>query len=179
MRISDWSSDVCSSDLGKARSRPQPAATIPRSGAYQDAMPDINDRDDETQLVRRARRGQEAAFAEIYRRHARAIHSLALRLTGNHATAEDITQECFLKMLQFLGGLRPVTPLRPWLKSVAANATIDRIRRDKRLVALDDDDAQPAAGPEPARHAESGGRLRAVTPVARTQIRLPAMEGRG
>src|SRR3546814_3626168 len=96
MRISDWSSDVCSSDL-----------------AYQDAMPDINDRDDETQLVRRARRGQEAAFAEIYRRHARAIHSLALRLTGNHATAEDITQECFLKMLQFLGGLRPGTPLRP------------------------------------------------------------------
>src|SRR3546814_1861289 len=90
---------------GKARSRPQPAATIPRSGAYQDAMPDINDRDDETQLVRRARRGQEAAFAEIYRRHARAIHSLALRLTGNHATAEDITQECFLKMLQFLGAL--------------------------------------------------------------------------
>src|SRR3546814_1419849 len=160
MRISDWSSDVCSSDLGKARSRPQPAATIPRSGAYQDAMPDINDRDDETQLVRRARRGQEAAFAEIYRRHARAIHSLALRLTGNHATAEDITQECFLKMLQFLGGLRPGTPLRPWLKRVAANAAIDRIRRDKRLVALDDDDAQPADGPEPALPAHSAGPLR-------------------
>ncbi|HEY9540387.1 MAG TPA: RNA polymerase sigma factor [Luteimonas sp.] len=140
-------------------------------------MPDINDRDDETQLVRRARRGQEAAFAEIYRRHARAIHSLALRLTGNHATAEDITQECFLKMLQFLGGLRPGTPLRPWLKRVAANAAIDRIRRDKRLVALDDDDAQPADGPEPALHAESVGLLRRLTPVERTVIWLHAMEG--
>src|SRR3546814_17475002 len=120
MRISDWSSDVCSSDLrrdagltGKARSRPQPAATIPRSGAYQDAMPDINDRDDETQLVRRARRGQEAAFAEIYRRHARAIHSPALRLTGNHATAADIPQDCLLKILQFHGGLPPRPPQRP------------------------------------------------------------------
>src|SRR3546814_4462568 len=129
MRISDWSSDVCSSDLGKARSRPQPAATIPRSSAYQDAMPDINDRDDETQLVRRARRGQEAAFAEIYRRHARAIHSLALRLTGNHATAEDITQECFLKMLQFLGGLRPGTPLRPWLRSEEPTSELQSLLR--------------------------------------------------
>src|SRR3546814_3252424 len=80
-------------------------------------------------------------------------------------------------MLQFLGGLRPGTPLRPWLKRVAANAAIDRIRRDKRLVALDDDDAQPADGPEPALHAESVGLLRRLTPVERTVIWLHAMEG--
>src|SRR3546814_5589859 len=140
-------------------------------------MPYINDRDDETQLVRRARRGQEAAFAAIYRRHALAIHSLALRLTGNHATAEAITQECFLKMLQFLGGLRPGTPLRPWLKRVAANAAIVRIRREKRLVALDDDDAQPADGPEPGLLSESVALLRRLTPVERTVIWLHAMAG--
>src|SRR3546814_12467059 len=100
-------------------------------------MPDINDRDDETQLVRRARRGQEAAFAEIYRRHARAIHSLALPLTGNHATAEDITQECFLKMLQFLGGLRPGPTMRPWAQPTAARAANARTRP-----------AQPPAAPQ-------------------------------
>src|SRR3546814_8511108 len=79
--------------------------------------------------------------------------------------------------LQFLGGRLPGTPLRPWLKRVAANAAIDRIRRDKRLVALDDDDAQPADGPEPALHAESAGLLRRLTPVERTVIWLHAMEG--
>ncbi|WP_417472515.1 RNA polymerase sigma factor [Luteimonas mephitis] len=141
-------------------------------------MSDPSDaKDDEAQLVRRARRGQEAAFAEIYRRHARAIHSLALRLTGNHATAEDITQECFLKMLQFLGGLRDGTPLRPWLKRVAANAAIDRIRRDRRLVAIEDDDTQPANGSDPLLHAESLGLLRRLSPTERTVVWLHAMEG--
>lgn len=136
----------------------------------------IDDRD-EAQLVRRARRGQEAAFAEIYRRHARVIHTLALRLTGNPATAEDITQECFLKMLQFLGGLHDGTPLRPWLKRVATNAAIDQVRRDKRLVAFDDDDAQPMDGPDPLLHAESIGLLQRLTPLERTVIWLHSMEG--
>src|SRR3546814_18681330 len=77
-------------------------------------------------------------------------------------------------MLQFLGGLRPGTPLRPWLKRVAANAAIDRIRRAKRLVALDADDAQPADGPEPALHAESHGLLLRLTPVDRTVFRQHA-----
>ncbi len=141
-------------------------------------MPEpIDDRDDEAQLVRRARRGQEAAFAEIYRRHARAIHTLALRLTGNPATAEDITQEAFLKMLGFLNGLRDDAPLRPWLKRVAANAAIDRLRRDQRLVAIEDDDAQPAPGADPQLHAESFGMLRRLAPLERTVIWLHAMEG--
>ncbi|MGN7725982.1 RNA polymerase sigma factor [Luteimonas sp. 22616] len=141
-------------------------------------MPDpIEATDDEAQLVRRARWGQEAAFAELYRRHARAIHALALRLTGNPSTAEDITQECFLKMLQFLGDLRDGTPLRPWLKRVAANAAIDRIRRDGRLVAAEDDDAHPANGPDPLLHAESLGLLRRLSPIERTVVWLHAMEG--
>jgi hypothetical protein len=52
-------------------------------------MPSPLDTDDEAQLVRRARWGQEAAFAELYRRHARAIHALALRLTGNASTVDS------------------------------------------------------------------------------------------
>src|SRR3546814_8923949 len=66
-----------------------------------------------------------------------------------------------------------------WSSDVCSSdlAAIDRIRRDKRLVALDDDDAQPADGPEPALHAESVGLLRRLTPVERTVIWLHAMEG--
>lgn len=140
-------------------------------------MPSPLDTDDEAQLVRRARWGQQAAFAELYRRHARAIHALALRLTGNPSTAEDITQECFLKMLQFLGGFRDDTPLRPWLKRVAANAAIDRLRRDRRLVAIEEEDAHPGHGSDPLLHAESLGLLRRLGPIERTVVWLHAMEG--
>lgn len=134
--------------------------------------------EDEAELVRRARRGQEAAFAELYRRHARAVHALAFRLTGNAAAAEDITQDCFLKLLQFLGGLRRGAPLRPWLKRVAANAAIDRIRRERRYADADADAGEPAAPDAgPSLHAEALGALRRLSPAVRTLVWLHTMEG--
>jgi RNA polymerase sigma factor (sigma-70 family) len=90
---------------------------------------------EEAALLRKARWGDHAAFATLYNAHAKAIHALAYRLTGNAAAAEDITQDTFLKMLGFLSGLRSDAPLRPWLKRVAANAAIDRLRRERRFIA--------------------------------------------
>lgn len=132
---------------------------------------------DEAELVRLARRGQETAFAELYRRHARAVHALAFRLTGNAAAAEDITQDCFLKLLQFLGGLRSGAPLRPWLKRVAANAAIDRIRRERRYADAEDETEPAAPDAGPSLHAEALGALRRLSPAVRTLVWLHTMEG--
>ena len=132
----------------------------------------------EDMLVRRARRGDHAAFEALYRRHARAVHALALRLTGDHAAAEDIVQDTFLRMHGFLGGFRPGAPLRPWLKRVAGNLAIDRLRRQRPSldVPLEDDvRADPGAGPE--LHAESLGLLQRLPPLVRTVVWLHAMEG--
>ena len=128
--------------------------------------------------LRRARHGDEAAFASIYRDHARAIHTLALRLTGSHAAAADIVQETFLRMFGFLNGLRDDAPLRPWLKRVAANLAIDRLRRERR----DRDwpegwDPEDEAARAPAQGAETSGLLRRLPPLARTLVWLHEMEG--
>lgn len=133
---------------------------------------------DESALVRRARRGDRAAFDRLYRLHAAAVYTLAVRLTGVPATAEDITQDTFLKMLQFIGGFRDGMPLRPWLKRVAANAAIDRLRRDRHHL-LDELDAQHADGhaAAPAGAAEADGLLRRLAPLARTLVWLHEMEG--
>ena len=64
-----------------------------------------DDRDEAT-LLRAARAGDADAFAQIYRLHAPAIHSLVLRLSGSVETADDITQDTFLKAMRFLPGLR-------------------------------------------------------------------------
>lgn len=127
--------------------------------------------------LRRARRGDEAAFETLYRNHARAIHALALRLTGDAAAAEDIVQETFLRMFGFLSGLRDDTPLRPWLKRVAANLAIDRLRRTREY---GNDEALWQAtdgGAAPATVAEASGLLRRLPPVARTLVWLHEMEG--
>ena len=133
---------------------------------------------DETALVRRARWGDHDAFALLYQSHAKAIHALAYRLTGNAAAAEDITQDTFLKMLGFLSGLRADTPLRPWLKRVAANAAIDRLRREHRFTAqVEESSWSDTAAAEASENTEIMGLLQRLPPLARTLVWLHEMEG--
>lgn len=131
----------------------------------------------EAQLVRRARWGSRRAFETLYERHAQAVYALALRLSGNPATAEDITQETFLQLLRFLDAMAPDRPLRPWLKRVAANAAIDRMRRERPTVEFDDALAAEG-GPGPAPEAgEALGMLQRFPPLVRTVVWLRVVEG--
>jgi len=132
--------------------------------------------DDEPHLLRRARWGDEQAFALLYRRHAPAVHGLALRLTGNAATAEDLTQEAFLRMVRFIGGLQADRPLRPWLKRVVANAAVDLFRRQGRLEDAGDRE-WPEPGPGPEQHSEADAVLRRLPPLVRTVLWLHQVEG--
>lgn len=131
----------------------------------------------QTDLLRRARRGDADAFERIYRDHAPAIFTLALRLTGNHAAAEDITQDTFLRMFGFLSGLRDDAPLRPWLKRVASNLAIDRLRREYRNV--DDEPLQhlESADAVAADVVDADALLRRLAPLARTLLWLHEVEG--
>jgi RNA polymerase sigma factor (sigma-70 family) len=128
-------------------------------------------------LLKRARRGDADAFERLYREHAPAVFTLAVRLTGDRAAAEDIVQDTFLRMFGFLSGLRADTPLRPWLKRVAANLAIDRLRRESRY----GDDAQlwtmESADSAQADAVEADALLRRLPPLARTLLWLHEVEG--
>lgn len=137
--------------------------------------PTANDGDEA--CLRRARRGDPEAFAALYRHHARAIHSLAWRLTGDPQAAEDILQDTFLRLLRHIGGPDPKRPLRPWLRTVAANLAIDRLRRGswEELGALPETVASPA--PEPEHYSEASGLLQHLPPLARSLVWLNQVEG--
>ncbi len=140
---------------------------------------------DEAHLVRKARWGDRDAFDALYRLHASAIYTLAYRLGGSAAAAEDITQDAFLKMLQFLGGFRDGMPLRPWLKRVAANAAIDRLRRDRphAFEALSDDAVDAGVAVDgsldaaPHVRVDADGLLRRLPPLPRAVVWLHEVEG--
>ncbi|QDH69352.1 RNA polymerase sigma factor [Marilutibacter alkalisoli] len=138
---------------------------------------------DEPELLRQARWGNREAFAELYARHAGAVHALALRLTADPATAQDLTHDAFVKMLRFIGGVRSDRPLRPWLKKVVANAAIDRLRHEHPHLYADTGDEGPDseawAGPvkDPAAHAEASALLQRLPPQARTVVWLHEVEG--
>jgi RNA polymerase sigma factor (sigma-70 family) len=131
----------------------------------------------QSDLLKRARRGDPAAFELLYREHAPHVYTLAVRLTGDRSAAEDIVQDTFLRMFGFLSGLRADTPLRPWLKRVAANLAIDRLRRESRY----GDDARlwtmESPGSAQSDAVEAEALLRRLPPVARTLLWLHDIEG--
>ena len=132
---------------------------------------------EESRLVRQARWGDRAAFETLYSRHAAAVHALALRLTGNAATAEDVTQDTFMQLLKFLGSIARDRPLRPWLKRVAANAAIDRMRRERRLVEFDENAGWQGDERLPDEQHGSLGLLQRFPPLVRTVVWLRVVEG--
>jgi RNA polymerase sigma-70 factor (ECF subfamily) len=81
-------------------------------------------------LMRLVQRGDARAFEAIYDRHGSAAFSLAYRIAGNRAQAEDIVQEAFLSVWRSSVRYRPERgSLRSWLLSVVHNRAIDSIRR--------------------------------------------------
>ena len=86
------------------------------------------DRRDELALVERCRRGDLAAFEEVYRTHAGRLYSVACRLVGNPADAEDLLQEIFLAAHRKLDSFRGEAALGTWLYRLATNLCLDHLR---------------------------------------------------
>jgi RNA polymerase sigma-70 factor, ECF subfamily len=111
------------------------------------------DRRDELALVERCRRGDLAAFDEIYRVHAGRLYSVACRLVGNQADAEDLLQDIFLAAHRKLDSFRGDSALGTWLYRLATNLCLDHLRskavRTSQLTdALDD---EPGLSDAPSR----------------------------
>ena len=72
-------------------------------------------------LARLAANGNGAAFDEIYSRHRSFVYSIALRMTGNPADAEDLTQESFVSVFRRVGSFRGDASFTTWLYRLAVN----------------------------------------------------------
>ena len=91
---------------------------------------------DERELVLRAQRGDEGAFAQLVRVHEEIAFRVAYLITGNAAEAEDAAQEGFFKVWRALGRFRPGEPFRPWVLRIVANEARNRRRSTARRVQL-------------------------------------------
>jgi RNA polymerase sigma-70 factor (ECF subfamily) len=85
-------------------------------------------RSDELALVERCRQGDLSAFEEVYRAHAGRLYSVACRMVGNPADAEDLLQEIFLAAHKKLGSFRGEAALGTWLYRLATNLCLDHLR---------------------------------------------------
>jgi RNA polymerase sigma-70 factor (ECF subfamily) len=117
------------------------------------------DRRADLKLIRRCKRGEEAAFQEVLQRYRSAVYNLCWRMTRNDEDARDLSQEVFIKVFSLLDRYDEQYAFSSWLFRIATNHCIDHLRRQRlRFLSVerdggsDDEEAEmqiPDAGPEP------------------------------
>lgn len=103
-------------------------------------------RDEE--LCRQVQDGSEAAMEALVHRYHRPVFAYLYRLSGHLQTAEDLTQETFVRMLARIGTYQFPNPFRPWLYTIAHNLYRDYCKQaERRALPFATPVDEQAAGP--------------------------------
>ena len=129
--------------LGAGLDAPPPASS-PQAPAVsaQSAVDDV---------LARAQAGDHHAFAELYSLHKRRIYSLCLRMVGNIAEAEDLTQEAFLQLHRKIATFRGDSAFSTWLHRLAINVVLMKLRKKGLSLISLDEAMEPSVEERPGR----------------------------
>jgi len=100
----------------------------------------------EQQIIKDILSGDIDAFEDLLIANQKNVYNLALKMTGNPADAEDISQEAFLKAFRLLESFRGESRFSVWLYRLTYNLCIDFLRKNKKVSMIslsqkhDDDD---------------------------------------
>jgi RNA polymerase sigma-70 factor, ECF subfamily len=139
------------------------------------------------ELVERCRSGDRDAFELLFTRHRDSVYNLALGISRSAETAEDITQEVFVRAYIGLSGFRGRAKLTTWLYRIAVNQALrTRSVRSRRAdkeqpmedVVLPSREPEPEQAAERAEMEESVRRaIRELSPAQRAVVSLRYIEG--
>lgn len=93
-------------------------------------MPEIDDK-----LIKDALKGDQKAFRDLVTRHQGSVFHIVFRIVRDREMANDLVQETFMKAFSSLKSYRSEYRFSTWLYKIAANASIDHLRK-KRIQAL-------------------------------------------
>jgi RNA polymerase sigma factor (sigma-70 family) len=72
--------------------------------------------------------GDREAHAVLYRAHAPMVYTLAVRMLGSRALAEDVVQDCFVEVIRKAAQFRGEADIRAWIKQIAINKCLSQLR---------------------------------------------------
>lgn len=116
-------------------------------------------RKSDTELVRMAQQGNPEAFAALFNAHKAKVYSICLRMTGNTAEAEDLTQDAFLQVFRKLASFRGDSALSTWLYRVTVNTVLMHFRKKGLQQVSLDAPVNRATGSQKREHGKVDGRL--------------------
>lgn len=99
--------------------------------------------------MQRFQQGDASAFGPLHARHAPAATRFFIGMTGSRATADDLTQTTFLKLVAARASWSPSEPFLPWFWAVARNAARDHLRRGSTVREQSRSDDLPEQAAEP------------------------------
>jgi RNA polymerase sigma factor (sigma-70 family) len=91
------------------------------------AMPPPDANIDE-RLLQQARAGDRQAHAALYRAYAPMVYTLAYRMLGAKASAEDVLQDCFVEVIRNAATFRGDGGVHAWIKRIAINKCLSHLR---------------------------------------------------
>lgn len=100
---------------------------------------------EEADLIARAQSGDAGAFCDLAGSHQRSLYVLALKYSGNHHDAEDLTQEVMLNAYRAIHQFKGMSSFRTWLARIMMNSFLNQKRKSdplattKRQSALEED----------------------------------------
>lgn len=103
------------------------------------------------ELLERIAAGEPAAFTTLFRRHRLSVYRFAFHMVGIEATAEDVTQEVFLALMNEAGHYDPAKgTVIAWLCGITRNLVRRRLERERFLQPMaDEPEAAPRAASDP------------------------------
>jgi RNA polymerase sigma-70 factor (ECF subfamily) len=95
--------------------------------------------------------GASAAFGKLVMRYRKLVISIAYRVCGDAALAEDVAQDVFVRVWSRLSDFRSDGHFKAWLSRIATNMAIDAVRKRRPQVDIEDLSLEaPGQGPEGA-----------------------------
>lgn len=150
--------------------------------------------DPDGDLVRRAQRGDQAAFGELMRAHYEPVFRLVHSIVRHEHDARDVCQEIWLAVWRNLAEFRGDAKLTTWIHPIATRKAIDHLRKRRRwydrFLPFSSDPEEAGTVPEPAQpehtrdSAEQRERreqferaLQSLPPMQRTMLALREVQG--
>ena len=129
------------------------------------------------QLLKRACRGDEAAFLLLYERHRDAVFRFAYRMLGRQTQAEDVTQDCFLSLIRRPDGYDGSrATLRTYLLAAARNLSLKLLQRQGQEVTLEEFSEEPSMQNRPEEQLRKLLDEELVFEVGRAVASLPPLQ---
>ncbi|MBO7133237.1 MAG: sigma-70 family RNA polymerase sigma factor [Bacteroidales bacterium] len=97
---------------------------------------------DNEKLIRKCQQKSRKAFEELYRKFSPFVYGICLRYAKNRDEAQDILQECFIKVMERIGEFRFEGSFEGWLQRMVVNESLNYLKVNKNSFSeIDEEDA--------------------------------------